>query len=141
MITKSEKHAVAKTTAWSICLFGLCLASCRSFSLDGPVSYSSSWKESIAVTNNSFRAKRPQFYSRGMRSETRKRSEQSRKIPSYCNDFGSRPSLLSIRGGSSSTSLNLLPASIATLVSGSVAGAIGVGVAFPFDTLKTKVSF
>jgi len=139
MISKPEKHAVSKKAAWSICLVAVCLAtSCRSFALDGSVSYSSSWKESIAETNNSFRAKRPQFCARGIRSENRKISNPSRKIPSHYIDFGSRLSLLSIRGGSSSTSLNLLPASIATLVSGSVAGAIGVGVAFPFDTLKTK---
>lgn len=57
--------------------------------------------------------------------------------------------LLRIRGGSgvggstlnssSSTQLALvLNPSLASLLSGSIAGAIGVGVAFPLDTLKTK---
>ena len=47
-----------------------------------------------------------------------------------------------LRGGScttrsSSLCLQINPAA-ATLLSGSIAGAIGVGVAFPLDTLKTK---
>ncbi len=49
----------------------------------------------------------------------------------------SRYSLHTIRGGH--VRANLLPAAVASLVSGSVAGAIGVGIAFPLDTLKTKV--
>lgn len=49
----------------------------------------------------------------------------------------SRCSLHTIRGGH--VRANLLPAAVASLVSGSVAGAIGVGIAFPLDTLKTKV--
>jgi hypothetical protein len=39
--------------------------------------------------------------------------------------------LCSLRGA-------LLPASVIPLVAGSLGGAIGVGVAYPFDTLKTK---
>ena len=39
---------------------------------------------------------------------------------------------------SSSTRVEALPAALASLVSGSVAGAVGVGVAFPLDTIKTK---
>lgn len=75
--------------------------------------------------------------------------------PRYRTSFQSRPfgnlnrshvdrtiasSSLTIRGGSaaSSTACDMLPAAIASLVSGSVAGAVGVGVAFPLDTLKTK---
>eukprot|EP00979_Chaetoceros_neogracilis_P013661 scaffold3990_cov284-Chaetoceros_neogracile.AAC.2 len=50
---------------------------------------------------------------------------------------------LKIRGGGvicdSCTKLSLLiNPSVASLLSGSIAGAIGVGVAFPLDTLKTK---
>jgi solute carrier family 25 carnitine/acylcarnitine transporter 20/29 len=50
---------------------------------------------------------------------------------------------LKVRGGATneivkqSTQLYISP-SIASLMSGSIAGAIGVGVAFPLDTLKTK---
>ncbi len=47
---------------------------------------------------------------------------------------------LQIRGGASTRidlSLPLSPAA-ASLVAGSLAGAIGVGIAFPLDTLKTK---
>jgi len=47
---------------------------------------------------------------------------------------------LKFRGGATATgsSVDMLPSAVASLLSGSVAGAIGVGVAFPFDTLKTK---
>jgi len=34
--------------------------------------------------------------------------------------------------------MQAIPEAVASLISGSLAGAIGVGVAFPFDTLKTK---
>lgn len=59
------------------------------------------------------------------------------------SDFTKKP--LSISGGAiestrQDTKLfvgNMNPA-IASLVSGSIAGAIGIGVAFPLDTLKTK---
>lgn len=37
-----------------------------------------------------------------------------------------------------STERHMLPAAASSILAGSVAGAIGVGVAFPFDTLKTK---
>ena len=52
-------------------------------------------------------------------------------------------SAISIRGGggesSSSTQLNLsATATMASLFAGSVAGSLGVGVAYPFDTLSTK---
>jgi len=36
------------------------------------------------------------------------------------------------------TALSVVPEAAASLIAGSLAGAIGVGVAFPFDTLKTK---
>jgi Mitochondrial carrier protein len=41
------------------------------------------------------------------------------------------------RGGSTTTSLSFSPA-VHSILAGSIAGAIGVGVAFPLDTLKTK---
>ena len=43
--------------------------------------------------------------------------------------------ILSKRGD---VSRNLFSAATASLLAGSVAGAVGVGVAFPLDTLKTK---
>jgi hypothetical protein len=51
--------------------------------------------------------------------------------------------VISIRGGGgdsrSSTQLNLsAAATMASLLAGSVGGAIGVGIAYPFDTLSTK---
>ncbi len=46
-------------------------------------------------------------------------------------------SLHTIRGGH--VRANLLPTAVAIFVSGSVAGAFGVAVAFPLDTLKMKV--
>ena len=42
------------------------------------------------------------------------------------------------RGGSDTVKMNMISPAAASLLSGSVAGAVGVGVAFPFDTLKTK---
>lgn len=54
---------------------------------------------------------------------------------------------LRVRGGSSPTTVTygsvstqqpMLSAAAASLLAGSVAGAVGVGVAFPLDTLKTK---
>jgi hypothetical protein len=42
------------------------------------------------------------------------------------------------RGGASSTSAFVVGPAAASVLAGSLAGAIGVGVAFPFDTLKTK---
>jgi Mitochondrial carrier protein len=46
---------------------------------------------------------------------------------------------LHIRGGSVSTTKQyLVNPALATVMAGSLAGAIGVGVAFPLDTLKTK---
>ena len=50
-----------------------------------------------------------------------------------CND-----SIRRIRGGSTTTQVNMLSPAAASLLAGSVAGAVGVGVAFPFDTMKTK---
>ena len=52
-------------------------------------------------------------------------------------------SIASIRGGgedlSSSTQLNLsASATMSSLFAGSVGGAVGVGIAYPFDTLSTK---
>ena len=58
-------------------------------------------------------------------------------IASPLHNRFSRISIHTIRGGH--VRANLLPAAVASLVSGSVAGAIGVGIAFPLDTLKTKV--
>ena len=43
-----------------------------------------------------------------------------------------------IRQSSSSSSLDALPAAAASLLAGSVAGALGVGVAYPLDTIKSK---
>lgn len=34
--------------------------------------------------------------------------------------------------------LNMLPAAVTSILSGSIAGAVGVGIAFPLDTVKTK---
>jgi hypothetical protein len=43
------------------------------------------------------------------------------------------------RGGASTTQINLsATATMASLFAGSVGGAIGVGVSYPFDTLSTK---
>ncbi|GKZ00488.1 hypothetical protein MPSEU_001001300 [Mayamaea pseudoterrestris] len=42
------------------------------------------------------------------------------------------------RGGATSTQVSLVGPAAASVLAGSVAGAIGVGVAFPLDTLKTK---
>jgi hypothetical protein len=58
-------------------------------------------------------------------------------IASPLHNRFSRISIHTIRGGH--VKAYLLPAAVASLVSGSVAGAIGVGIAFPLDTLKTKV--
>lgn len=50
-----------------------------------------------------------------------------------------RPVSLFPRGGASSTQINLsATATMASLFAGSVGGAIGVGVSYPFDTLSTK---
>lgn len=38
----------------------------------------------------------------------------------------------------SRTSLHVIPAAAASLLAGSIAGALGVGVAYPLDTIKTK---
>ena len=43
------------------------------------------------------------------------------------------------RGGASTTQINLsATATMASLFAGSVGGAIGVGISYPFDTLSTK---
>lgn len=60
----------------------------------------------------------------------------------FCK-FYPHHSAISIRGGggesSSSTQLNLsATATMASLFAGSIAGSLGVGVAYPFDTLSTK---
>ena len=46
--------------------------------------------------------------------------------------------LLVPRGGASSTQVSLVGPAAASVLAGSIAGAVGVGVAFPLDTLKTK---
>ena len=43
-----------------------------------------------------------------------------------------------IHSGRRSTSLSVIGAGAASILAGSVGGAIGVGVAYPLDTLKTK---
>jgi len=49
------------------------------------------------------------------------------------------PALHTIRGGATTTQLNLsATATMASLFAGSVGGAIGVGISYPFDTLSTK---
>lgn len=49
------------------------------------------------------------------------------------------PAIHAIRGGASATQLNLsASATMASLLAGSVGGAIGVGISYPFDTLSTK---
>jgi len=55
------------------------------------------------------------------------------------NSYSNHPAI-QIRGGeSSSTQINLsASATMASLFAGSVGGAIGVGVSYPFDTLSTK---
>lgn len=46
---------------------------------------------------------------------------------------------IQVRGGASTTQINLsATATMASLFAGSVGGAIGVGVSYPFDTLSTK---
>ena len=54
--------------------------------------------------------------------------------------INSHPALHNIRGGGdSSTQVNLsATATMASLFAGSMGGAIGVGIAYPFDTLSTK---
>lgn len=39
---------------------------------------------------------------------------------------------------SNNASLQMLPEAVTSLIAGSIAGAVGVGVAFPLDTIKTK---
>jgi len=46
--------------------------------------------------------------------------------------------VLNVRGGGSDEPTNMLPPAIASVIAGSIAGAVGVGVAFPLDKLKTK---
>jgi hypothetical protein len=59
-----------------------------------------------------------------------------------CTSYEFLDSFISFRGGSSSGSITRLDASLpsmcASLLAGSVGGAIGVGVSYPFDTLSTK---
>lgn len=60
----------------------------------------------------------------------------------FCKSYPHH-SAISIRGGggesSSSTQLNLsATATMASLFAGSIAGSLGVGIAYPFDTLSTK---
>lgn len=45
---------------------------------------------------------------------------------------------IQLRGGASTTTQINLSATMASLFAGSVGGAIGVGVSYPFDTLSTK---
>lgn len=61
----------------------------------------------------------------------------------HCKSSPNHNPAISIRGGggeaSSSTQLNLsAAATMSSLLAGSVGGAIGVGIAYPFDTLSTK---
>ena len=60
----------------------------------------------------------------------------------HCKSIPHPNPAISIRGGgdvSSSTRLNLsAAATMSSLFAGSVGGAIGVGIAYPFDTLSTK---
>jgi hypothetical protein len=61
----------------------------------------------------------------------------------HCKSYPYLHPAISIRGGGgkciSSTKLNLsIGATMASLIAGSVGGAIGVGVSYPFDTLSTK---
>ena len=50
------------------------------------------------------------------------------------------PAIYNIRGGDTSTSSTSLSvsATMASLFAGSIGGAIGVGISYPFDTLSTK---
>ena len=63
-------------------------------------------------------------------------------IKAFCKSSLHPNPAISIRGGgddSSSTRLNLsAAATMSSLFAGSVGGAIGVGIAYPFDTLSTK---
>ena len=75
-------------------------------------------------------------------SSTKKNCNKS-KIKSCIHKphtFNSHPALHNIRGGGdSSTQVNLsATATMASLFAGSMGGAIGVGIAYPFDTLSTK---
>jgi hypothetical protein len=57
------------------------------------------------------------------------------------NSHGNYVNSLSIRGGSITSLMKrqaLLDPATASILAGSIAGAAGVGVAFPLDTLKTK---
>jgi len=67
--------------------------------------------------------------------------QNKRRLLQQHHNFNNHP-VLSIRGGcsgrSGGTQLNFSSQAFASILAGSVAGAIGVGVAFPLDTLKTK---
>ena len=68
--------------------------------------------------------------------------EENRKAGSYINFKSKRDYLTAvhtIRGGASTSQLNLsATATMASLLAGSIGGAIGVGISYPFDTLSTK---
>lgn len=56
-------------------------------------------------------------------------------VPTSASTAGRKRSAREFR---SNTDLNLLPDAVTSLLAGSIAGAVGVGAAFPLDTLKTK---
>eukprot|EP00804_Cyclotella_cryptica_P026472 CCRYP_008128-RC/>CCRYP_008128-RC protein AED:0.02 eAED:0.02 QI:243/1/1/1/0.33/0.25/4/3150/381 len=55
-----------------------------------------------------------------------------------CTSHAARPSYHSCSRQQGRTRLSVLSTGVASLLAGSVGGAIGVGVAYPFDTIKTK---
>ena len=62
-------------------------------------------------------------------------SSQAWVLPRHNNNPSSRRTTSSY---DSNTQLGALPAAAASLLAGSIAGSIGVGVAYPLDTIKTK---
>lgn len=54
------------------------------------------------------------------------------------HQFGNKPAIIQISQRSKSTELYILPSPLPALFAGSIAGAIGVGVAYPLDTVKTR---
>jgi solute carrier family 25 carnitine/acylcarnitine transporter 20/29 len=59
--------------------------------------------------------------------------------PSVSHSHPLSPTNENVRGGTTTTTkLDLVNPALASVLAGSLAGAIGVGVAFPLDTLKTK---
>jgi hypothetical protein len=72
-------------------------------------------------------------------SLSRKKNPSHAPLRTVSSSSSARSHPLAIpRGGASPTQLSFAGPAVASVLAGSVAGAVGVGVAFPLDTLKTK---